>query len=1230
MSGSKKQQKTLFEVFKGKENNKSVSPKHVDPKKQKLLAKIINKPNQKMQEEEKNTMSKKKNQKDEILDQKRGRKPSNPIESREQSNSPTPIKNQKKNNKAADHEVEKNKEFTDIQNTQHVKKQQLKTKTNENYANKSTNNNRDIETEEELTSPKDEIKAKGIKKQNRLMKISEKVKANPKKQNKKIPILISDQEDSDDESEQGEVEYVDDQVDNLQQNKRVDQMFKNNQKKIEFQSKGKKEEPEQKQGNSLLAFLQPQDLQQDLENMKINEQDKQDKQDDEINEDEEEIRRLDQLIKLKQESILISDSPIKTNNQVRQKDENQMEIEEAVQQEQEQENSIQEISEEAFVPKNLKNKTFYFLGQFKEFDIKIIKLAIEDNEGKVINKEKQGKDHYNVIGNKNVSFNDMKNIKEKQFPYQNYDDFVSLVEKTLGMKIENIITKYKQIQENGEPKQKKDTPIQNINQQQKQQIQTAQTAAFSQKVNQQNQKTDEKANKKIQNESQSSLSGLASFLPPSAFIQQDPEIVEDLNENEYHVNDKMIKSEAYKDQNSKDSNQADSEKQNMSNSVPFFTKKDLKKPQTKAICKIDEEPQIINEINKQESMEVEVEYVKKIKNTQKPFMDHHQAQLNKKKQNQENSIHSLWTHKYAPQELNDCVGNEAQIKKLENWLVNWENVVVHKQKVQGNWKENPGSRACLISGPPGIGKTSTVRLLAQKYNMNIIEWNASDVRNKNAIETIINPLKDNTVLNFKHEVSSQRSIILMDEVDGMSSGDIGGNQALMKIIKETKNPIFCVCNDRYSQKLRSLASICFDVRFYKPNKGQIAKRLLEVCRKEGLKSELNHLEFLAESVNNDIRQALNLLQMQSKKSKDISFKSLVQGLSSFKKDDQVSMSAFEAAKILMTKVEFDRKKQISQKVDLFFLDYELVPMLIHENYLSTFQSKEYNRTSVQELERIADATCAMAESDLLQDSIRSGGNWSLLQNVGFLTSVYVPQQVCSKCNTYPQMTQHLGKFSSQRKTSRLIRQLRMQLAQNISGNRQAVQFDYINPLMELILYQLENNGKQGVDNVISIMEEYNITPDLLKEHFITVPYKSDFEQRLKDIPTTIKTNLTKTYNKRFKDDVKPDKKTKKSEDEEHHVKYDDVLGEIDEVEIDEEEQEDQQQQQQKEDEETKNNIKESKQSKETQKKSDINKQQLEEEKKAQTIKSTKTSTKEVKSQPEQKNNLKSFFLKNKK
>jgi replication factor C subunit 1 len=37
----------------------------------------------------------------------------------------------------------------------------------------------------------------------------------------------------------------------------------------------------------------------------------------------------------------------------------------------------------------------------------------------------------------------------------------------------------------------------------------------------------------------------------------------------------------------------------------------------------------------------------------------------------------------------------------------------------------------------------------------------------------------------------------MDEVDGMSgNSDRGGNQILINLIKTTKAPIFCVCNDR--------------------------------------------------------------------------------------------------------------------------------------------------------------------------------------------------------------------------------------------------------------------------------------------------------------------------------------------------------------------------------------------------------------------------------------------------
>lgn len=47
-------------------------------------------------------------------------------------------------------------------------------------------------------------------------------------------------------------------------------------------------------------------------------------------------------------------------------------------------------------------------------------------------------------------------------------------------------------------------------------------------------------------------------------------------------------------------------------------------------------------------------------------------------------------------------------------------------------------------------------------------------------------------------LATQKSVIIMDEVDGLGQGDRGGIAALIKIIKETKTPIICICNDRQS------------------------------------------------------------------------------------------------------------------------------------------------------------------------------------------------------------------------------------------------------------------------------------------------------------------------------------------------------------------------------------------------------------------------------------------------
>ncbi len=64
-------------------------------------------------------------------------------------------------------------------------------------------------------------------------------------------------------------------------------------------------------------------------------------------------------------------------------------------------------------------------------------------------------------------------------------------------------------------------------------------------------------------------------------------------------------------------------------------------------------------------------------------------------------------------------------------------------------------------------------------------------------------------------------MIIMDEVDGMSSGDFGGNAELIALLKRTSTPIICVCNDRLKDSVKSLAEYCLDLKFAPPDAAKV-------------------------------------------------------------------------------------------------------------------------------------------------------------------------------------------------------------------------------------------------------------------------------------------------------------------------------------------------------------------------------------------------------------------------
>merc|ERR1719203_2278814 len=94
----------------------------------------------------------------------------------------------------------------------------------------------------------------------------------------------------------------------------------------------------------------------------------------------------------------------------------------------------------------------------------------------------------------------------------------------------------------------------------------------------------------------------------------------------------------------------------------------------------------------------------------------------------------------------------------------------------------------------------------------------------------------------------------------MSSGDAGGAGAMVNMIKVTKSPIICICNDRNDPGVRNLASVCYDIKFKRPDNKVVAKRIKHVMAGEGKNVDLHAIEAVIEACGQDIRHIINQTQ----------------------------------------------------------------------------------------------------------------------------------------------------------------------------------------------------------------------------------------------------------------------------------------------------------------------------------------------------------------------------------
>lgn len=209
-----------------------------------------------------------------------------------------------------------------------------------------------------------------------------------------------------------------------------------------------------------------------------------------------------------------------------------------------------------------------------------------------------------------------------------------------------------------------------------------------------------------------------------------------------------------------------------------------------------------------------------------------------------------WISKYRPRNVSDIIGQKPALMEVLKFLRDFPNT---------------RKKALLLFGSPGVGKTAIAHAIASEFDYELVELNASDFRNREAVENILG--------NAARQASlfGNKKIILVDEIDGISGQqDRGGVLAVTNIIKETKFPILITANDAYEEKLKTLRNYCQLVELKSISSGEIARKLENLCQKESIEYQELALQKLAMLAEGDLRAAVNDLQTIAENRKCIS------------------------------------------------------------------------------------------------------------------------------------------------------------------------------------------------------------------------------------------------------------------------------------------------------------------------------------------------------------------------
>lgn len=251
------------------------------------------------------------------------------------------------------------------------------------------------------------------------------------------------------------------------------------------------------------------------------------------------------------------------------------------------------------------------------------------------------------------------------------------------------------------------------------------------------------------------------------------------------------------------------------------------------------------------------------------------------------NVKELWVDKYKPHSLEDLAVHKKKVEEVKSWF---EERLKTTKNLQGNLINN----VVVINGKAGVGKSTTIHVIASHFGARLCEWNTptptiwqEHVHNTNTgiqytskldeFVNFIEKIRKYGLIPSSSSEDAKPSIILLIDDLPMTNGRVAFERlqsCLLHLVRSTQLPTAILVSDydeadsadHTAQRLEQLqlslenAGAC-KVSFNPITINSIKKTLGRICRQEQCSVTDEQLDLIAKGSGGDIRHAITSLQL---------------------------------------------------------------------------------------------------------------------------------------------------------------------------------------------------------------------------------------------------------------------------------------------------------------------------------------------------------------------------------